>query len=67
MATANHGLNHDLLERLMSQMLFDSQSVPRLLKQLHNADMRFYCPQTFLSLGFQCRDDVPEFKMTFRD
>ncbi len=30
------------------------------LKHLHNAETRFYCPQTFLSLDFQCRDDVSE-------
>ncbi len=24
--------------------------------------MRFYCPQAFLNLDFQCRDDVSELK-----
>ena len=32
------------------------------LKHLHNVETRFYCPQTFLSLDFQCRDDVSELK-----
>ncbi len=27
------------------------------LKHLHNVEMRFYCPQMFASLDFQCRDD----------
>ncbi len=26
----------------------------------YNVQMRFYCPQTFLSLDFQYRDDVSE-------
>ena len=29
---------------------------------LHNVSTRFHCPQTFLSLDFQCRDDVSESK-----
>ncbi len=33
-----------------------------VLKHLHNVEPRFYCPQTFLSLDFQCRDDVSELK-----
>ncbi len=37
------------------------------LKHLHNVETRFYCPQTFLYLDFQCRDDVSELKQTFRD
>ncbi len=32
------------------------------LKHLHNVETRFYCPQAFLSLDFQCRDDVSELK-----
>ncbi len=32
------------------------------LKHLHNVETRFYCPQTFLRLGCQCRDDVSELK-----
>ncbi len=32
------------------------------LKHLHNVEMRFYCPQAFLSLDFQCRHDVSELK-----
>ncbi len=35
------------------------------LKHLHNVGTRLYCRQTFLSLGFQCRDDVSEVKQTF--
>ena len=27
-----------------------------------NVTTRFYCPQAFLSLGFQCKDDVSELK-----
>ncbi len=33
-----------------------------VLKHLHNVETRFYCPQMFLSLDFQCRDDVSELK-----
>ncbi len=29
-------------------------------KHLHNVETRFYCLQAFLSLDFQCKDDVPE-------
>ena len=32
------------------------------LKHHHNVETRFYCPQAFLSLDFQCRDDVSELK-----
>ena len=34
------------------------------LKHLHHVEIYFYCPQTFLSFKFQCRDDVSEFKWT---
>ena len=38
------------------------------LKHLHNAEMPFPCPQTFLSLECQSRDDdVSELKYKFRD
>jgi len=30
------------------------------LKHLHNVETRFYCSQTFLSLDFQCKDDISE-------
>ncbi len=30
------------------------------LKHFHNVEARFHCPQTILSLGFQCRDDFCE-------
>ena len=30
------------------------------LKHLPNVEMRFYCPQAFLSLDFQCGGDVAE-------
>jgi hypothetical protein len=33
----------------------------RYLKHLPNVKTRFYCPQAFLSLDFQCKDDVSEF------
>ncbi len=32
------------------------------LKRLHNVETCLYRPQMFLSLGFQCRDDVFELK-----
>jgi len=37
------------------------------LKHLLKVRTRFYCPQAFLSLDFQCRDDVSELKQTFWD
>ncbi len=37
------------------------------LKQLPNVELRFDCPQAFLSLDFHCRMDVSELKQTFRD
>ena len=37
------------------------------LKHLYNVETRFHCPQTFLSLDLQCRDDVSERKQTFWD
>ena len=30
------------------------------LRHLHNVEARFWCPQTFLRLDSQCRDDVFE-------
>ena len=30
---------------------------------LSNVERRFYCPQAFPSLDFQCRDDISEFKI----
>ena len=33
-----------------------------MLKHLHNVETRFYCPQTSLSLDFQCRADISEIK-----
>ncbi len=30
------------------------------LKHLRNVETWFFCPQTFLNLDFQCRDDVCE-------
>ena len=41
---------------------FASVSPACFLKHLHNVETRFYCPQTFLYLDFQCRDGVSEFK-----
>ncbi len=32
------------------------------LKHLHHVEKSFYCPQTFLSFDFQCRDDICELK-----
>ena len=37
------------------------------LSHLHNVETRFYCPQAFLSLDFQYKDDVSEVKKTFWD
>jgi len=40
-------------------------SVPAMsgdLKHLHSVDTHLDCPQTFLGLGFQCRDDISELK-----
>ncbi len=34
------------------------------LKHLHNAETRFYCPQAFLILDVQCKDNVCELKYT---
>jgi len=31
------------------------------LRHLHSVQRWFYCPQLFLGLDFQCRDDVSEF------
>ncbi len=36
------------------------------VKHLH-VEKRLYCPQTFLSLNFQCRDDVSELRQMFWD
>ncbi len=32
------------------------------LTHLSTVETRFYCPQAFLSLDFQCRDDISELK-----
>jgi len=37
------------------------------LKHLHNVETPFDCPQTSLSVDFQCRDGVSELKWTFWD
>ena len=37
------------------------------LKHLHNVETRYYCSQTFLSLDYQCRDDISETKYMFWD
>jgi len=49
-------------KREMLRMLIQQE-----LKHLHNVETHLYCPQTFLYLDFQCRDDVSEWKQTFRD
>ena len=36
-------------------------------KDLYTVETRFYCPQTFLSLHFQCRDDISDLKQMFWD
>ena len=33
------------------------------LEHLHSVETHFYCPQTFLSLDSQCRDEVSELKL----
>ncbi len=33
-----------------------------LVLAVDGVETRFYCPQAFLSLDFQCRDDVSELK-----
>ncbi len=38
------------------------QQLQFFLKHLPNVETRVYCPQAFLSLDFQCRDDVFESK-----
>ncbi len=38
-----------------------------VLTHLHNVETLFHCPQTSLSLGFHCSDDVSESKSTFSD
>ncbi len=47
-------------KKLLPQL--DHQVLCNTLKHLPNVETRFYCPQTFLSLDFQCRDDVSELK-----
>jgi len=37
-----------------------SMNLKHELKHLQNVDTCLYCPQTFLSLDFQCRDDISE-------
>ena len=34
------------------------------LKHFPNVEPRFYCPQAFLSLDFQCKDEISELKQT---
>ena len=46
-------------------MLLDCLGSP--LRHFHNVETRFYCPQPFLSVNFQCRDDVSELRQTFWD
>jgi len=36
--------------------------VSRFPKQFHNVETHLYCPQTFLSLDFHCRDDACDLK-----
>jgi len=48
---------------MRSQVLYRAAQTPdahMILKHLHNVETHFHCPQTFLSLDFQCRDDVSE-------
>ena len=63
-------LKHLVVKRLQGPQL-KHLVVKRLqgpqLRHLHNVDMRFHCPQTFLSVDLQCRDDVSELKKTFWD
>jgi len=36
-------------------------------EHVHNVETRCTVPRNFLSLDFQCRDNVSELKQTFRD
>ena len=51
--------NPAAVQRLASKQLLI------LLKQLLNAETRFLNPQMFLSLHFQCRNNVSELKKSF--
>jgi len=42
-----------------------SGSLYQVLKHLHNVETHFQCPRTFLSLGFQCTDEVFEVNRCF--
>ncbi len=42
-------------------------SLYQVPKHLHNVERCLCCPQTCLSLGFQCRDEVFELKQMFWD
>ena len=46
---------------------FTTYSFPEALKTFHNVETHFCCPQAFLSVDFQCRDNVSESKQTSRD
>ena len=54
-------------EELQGALAAETQHKVRYPKHLHNVEMRFYRPQTFLSSDFQCRDDVSELKQRFQD
>jgi hypothetical protein len=59
------GLQFDgLLEALLSDLslLHDLASLITCPEHLHNVETHFYCPQTFLSFDFPCRNDVSELK-----
>ena len=50
-------------ERQMAQTRFEMRFIGHgyaqgTFKHLHNVETRFYCPQTFLSLYFQCTDNL---------
>ncbi len=49
----------------VTPVLGEPHASQAMLKHLPNVETRFYCPQAFLSLDFQCRDDI--FELTFWD
>jgi len=50
----------------LDQLMYSVRACLDGLKHLHNVETCFYCPQTFLSLDFQCRDAISELKQMFR-
>ena len=70
-ATAHQDGNNsrDSLSGPMAQLLLQPGWLMQgaIVKPSPQCKSASYCPQTFLSSGFQCRDDISEFKPTFWD